>query len=582
MGSLTDAAIREHVTPESYRRGEPYYKRGALATPRRSGRVLRALCEGSRAEPYRVTAELGVDGVEHAHCTCPVGAQGTCKHVAALLLAYLHDAEDFAEVADVETALEAMSPQTLRATLHYVLRRHPELELVLEMRFPTEDGVRHEEPVDPQIYRDQARAVFREGAQGLGAVSQLVDALRPLVEIGEGFMQMGEAFTGATITRALAEEILEQLGGDAVRDEDGFLDALLGELAQIFLSVWRSDSVSRRAQRVVLEGFVTLAMAEGNAPPTQSAVEEAILSPDFDEEARGEMALYMRQRLKERAGGEATDSFLLLRLEAAHIDEEVFIERCRALGRRDELVRYLLERDRKDEAITEFEAVQGGYFMALVEAFTRHGLADEIAPIVQARYSEDGDPRLLGWLEQRWSEAGEHAKACSAALTRFYRHPEDARLERVRRAARASEQWEIIRPGVMAYLREAGEWEVLFRALLREEDWDRADATLREARRAGHISADAWLELRAELAQGARHARPHLAKRAYQQVAEQLIEKRALANFKRAASLLTHARQLAEDLDELALWDDYMEELLARYGRFQGLRAALEAVGLRV
>src|SRR3712207_3561600 len=67
----------------SIQRGSPYVGDAVFDT-RRTGATLKARCQGTAAQPYRVTATLGTTGVTQSTCSCPVG--GRCKHVAALLL----------------------------------------------------------------------------------------------------------------------------------------------------------------------------------------------------------------------------------------------------------------------------------------------------------------------------------------------------------------------------------------------------------------------------------------------------------------------------------------------------------------
>ncbi len=55
--------------------------------------TLKALCQGSAASPYRVEVTFSQKGIASTNCSCPVGAGGYCKHVAALLLTWLHEPE---------------------------------------------------------------------------------------------------------------------------------------------------------------------------------------------------------------------------------------------------------------------------------------------------------------------------------------------------------------------------------------------------------------------------------------------------------------------------------------------------------
>src|SRR5438046_357196 len=93
LPALGERDIRALVGDPRFDRGQACFAAGAVFDPRRSGPALRARCEGSGGEWYRLEATLDVRGVSHARCSCPVGAEGDCKHVAAMLLAWQHAPE---------------------------------------------------------------------------------------------------------------------------------------------------------------------------------------------------------------------------------------------------------------------------------------------------------------------------------------------------------------------------------------------------------------------------------------------------------------------------------------------------------
>lgn len=60
------------------------------------GTVLSGECTGTYAPYYRVQVELDEAGIADASCTCLYEYGGYCKHIVALLLAYLHHPKSFA------------------------------------------------------------------------------------------------------------------------------------------------------------------------------------------------------------------------------------------------------------------------------------------------------------------------------------------------------------------------------------------------------------------------------------------------------------------------------------------------------
>src|SRR5712691_2912826 len=93
---LTESMIQALASPESFHRGHEYYEAGAIFNAALQGDLLLGECEGSSAPSYQVRIQLDNAGIREAACTCPYDWGGVCKHIVALLLAYLHDRKQFA------------------------------------------------------------------------------------------------------------------------------------------------------------------------------------------------------------------------------------------------------------------------------------------------------------------------------------------------------------------------------------------------------------------------------------------------------------------------------------------------------
>jgi uncharacterized Zn finger protein len=150
--------IQAWVDPASYRRGESYFHQGAINEARRQGMTLKASCLGSSALSYRVQATLDEDGIADGECSCPVGNGGHCKHVAALLLAWLDNPESFAQIADTQTALEQRSKPELIALVRQMLQRYPDLEYLLQLPLPIKST--DQTTINPAVIRRQVSYAF--------------------------------------------------------------------------------------------------------------------------------------------------------------------------------------------------------------------------------------------------------------------------------------------------------------------------------------------------------------------------------------------------------------------------------------
>jgi len=58
LPQLTEADIRRWTGEESFKRGQRHFHQGMVLNPHRAGLMLKAQCQGSRSQPYRVQVTL--------------------------------------------------------------------------------------------------------------------------------------------------------------------------------------------------------------------------------------------------------------------------------------------------------------------------------------------------------------------------------------------------------------------------------------------------------------------------------------------------------------------------------------------
>src|SRR5688572_20957396 len=105
-------AVRDWVGDFEIGKARRYAEGAAVSGCVRSRGQLRACVKGTRTRPYRVWVEARDGAVTAAGCTCPVGRsapsqRGRCKHIAAVLLAYLEAPNRFVRLSDIRADLEA-------------------------------------------------------------------------------------------------------------------------------------------------------------------------------------------------------------------------------------------------------------------------------------------------------------------------------------------------------------------------------------------------------------------------------------------------------------------------------------------
>lgn len=215
--------IRLRVDPQSFLRGRAYFQDDAIFDARRQDSTLKGRCDGSAAKAYRLWATFEAGALSQAQCSCPVGGDGTCKHVAALLLTWLHNPEAFLATEDLDTSLHRRSKEDLIALVKQMLRQRPELEPLLETPLPS--GETRREPARPEVYRRQAAAVFRRADHDWHAAGAVAEELLTIYAIGDGFARQGDYASAGAVYSGVCDEVMEC--HEEFQDEEGELDGVI-------------------------------------------------------------------------------------------------------------------------------------------------------------------------------------------------------------------------------------------------------------------------------------------------------------------------------------------------------------------
>ncbi len=569
---LNDIELERLVGATALQRGLPYWRRGAILQPQRQDHTLRGQCEGSRPTPYEIVIELPPHGPHSARCSCPVGAQGRCKHVAALATLWHHEPERFTPIPSLAEALRARSREELEAMIQHIIACEPEQALLLGMRFPTDTP--RSGPLDPAPYH--AAIAHRLHVSALATPSQRDAALRPYLHLAAQLTARADGVAAVITLDALLRALispappphnpLEQLALDA-------LDALGATLHELELPP--------TSQHLAMDLLIDLAhqpQADGELARHARDLALTLTSPA----QRQRLALTLRQRLGlSHADETQRDSWLLLQLEAHQLDDATYLSRCRALGKTEAIIRHLLARSRAQEAILEAREASDELFAQLILEFSARGHTEQIVDEVQQRYARTAHTPLLAWLEERHAARGEWAAALTAAQTRFWRAPLASLYERLRDYAShdpSGYAWALLRPGLLAHLRERGDWLTLASCALLEDALDEALRIAEEPRHRAQGAREAWLALDELLLERASATRPHSALRAAQRAAEARLERPGQLEL--ALDHLARAHALTRTIAEPSLWRDYRGQLETRFSRVSGLSEGLTQRGL--
>jgi hypothetical protein len=562
---LTEADVRRWAGDTSIQRGRPYVP-DALFNLRRTGRTLKAGCEGSAPHPYRVEATLGAQGVEAARCTCPVGGDGRCKHVAALLLAWIADPLSFAEVEDIAVSLERRSKDELVALVRQMVARYPDLELLLELPLPVAD--QRPRPNDAALRR-QIDAVLRNVGAGWDAGDEVAARLTPLVQIGRDYLRLGDPMAAATVFDVVARGVLERY--EQLHDEEGDLQEVVNECVAGLgecLHVVKDGAPREQILRTLFDIY-RWDIAFGGIDMGYEATDLILALATPDERRR--VVGWVRESLPHGdSWARETLGALLLQLEGDALDDEAFLRLCRDTGRTEDLVARLLDRGRTGEALAAVSATAGARLLALADLLREHGQGEQAERIVRERAAGRPDFELLAWLKERAVERGALAEAAALAERLFRALPNVQSYAQLKALAQRAGEWERMRPPLLQRLAKEGRHSLLIDIHLADGD----------ARQAVILLPHAVGGQRIRIAQAAEQEFPREAIGLYQRAAEELIGWQGRQNYATAAGYLARVGALYRRLGEESAWLELASALRREHRRLRALQEELTKAGV--
>jgi hypothetical protein len=198
---LTDRKIKTLVGERSFTLALDYLADGALSHLHRAGRTLTACVRGTAAKPYKVSIRFDATGLDSADCACPV-ASGSCKHIAAVLIAFARTPDAFVPADQLDKKLQKLDKPHLIALLKQIFRRDPALENLLDT---IPDG---KKPLSPDAFRAQADDAFDNAPDDWGYTGEIAARLRPLVETADDFQTANQPQNAAAAYQGILQSVL--------------------------------------------------------------------------------------------------------------------------------------------------------------------------------------------------------------------------------------------------------------------------------------------------------------------------------------------------------------------------------------
>jgi uncharacterized Zn finger protein len=563
---LTEKVIKQRVGERSFQRGRDYFESDAVFDCRRQGEWLKARCRGQSSDYYVVSARIADGQIKEAECHCPVGSGGNCKHVAALLLTWLHAPEEFRETAPLEERLSKCSKSRLIELIGQMIEHEPELDSWLELALPTVTPSGKGEVVKPDAYRHQAVAAFSQAGHGWGADADVTAALESLKKIGDQFLSRKNVESAVAVYRGILEGFVSEY--ESLRDESGDVCVVAGEcIASLGECLPRLAEGSEARESVLRALFDVLRfdIDFGGIGVSDEAPE--ILAEQSTATERATIAGWIREELQ--TGRDLGSNWerqswgsLLLDFAEEPEDDETYLEHCRKFGLTSALVERLLERGRLEEALREIRSASDYDLMGLSDQLIAHKHVDLAHTLVRDRLSASEEGRnnwqLREWLKRFYQSRKNWQALLELDVEEFRGQPSLAQYQEIRKLATKLKTWDMPRSELLSSVPHDS--NDLIRIYLDEGNVDQA--ILHWESRAGkrRIVVD-WDRIDLEVAQAAEKSHPETALEIYHAEVERLIFARGRQNYESACQFLKKIRALLKTSSHGDGWEDYISRL---------------------
>ncbi|MBW6474954.1 MAG: SWIM zinc finger family protein, partial [Anaerolineaceae bacterium] len=468
--TLSSTAIQAWVGPASFSKGEAYYFQNAIFEARRQGLNLTARCRGSSAPSYRVQVVLDAKGIASAHCSCPVGGGGHCKHVAALLLTWLEKPGTFQATENINSILTQRNKGELIAIILQMLQHDPDLAYLLEV--PSLVSGSAAQSIDPQVIRLQVKGAFSSAGVEWGWRNpvEITADLEGLLRVADRYLEIKDDPNAATIYRVVSEEVM-QYKDILMQDDEGSL----GWLVNVCISALADclDVIQTPSERLdILHSLLNIYLADLELGGLFIADEvPGILFDHATSPEKDHLAEWIRPVLPGLDGWAAeTLGGLFLELQEGKLQTDEYLEICRQTGRLNDLVGKLLALDRVEEAVSEARTANDYRLLSLATLFVDQGFGSLGEQLILDRTKDSRDSRLWEWLRDHAIAQGDLAKALSLALNLFWNRPSLANFLEIKKIAGQHDQWLNLRSELMTKLRDENRFELLAEIYLDEEE----------------------------------------------------------------------------------------------------------------
>lgn len=580
---LSHESIQNYVGLASFQRGEKYVRNQAVVQGKCKNHLVTAFCQGHEFDPYRVEAIFDSEGLVSSYCSCPVGAGGKCKHVAALLLTWVENPESFINWDELKEKLAHYDSIALVELIDFLddkVKNSAESIQAFQQNLQSLKSARLAKYFQriEEAFHVSELPWYHPDEGGIAEIAFTLSKIRADVD---QLIEEGQWEEVIRISQALVQHIvlhlenhpdpwgnLEEVIKGCVRSLDHALEKIKAEptwrqrIFQILFrlieeQIYRETSIGAEEAKEVLLRHVRAEEREKIITWVQAIQTHQITEQE-----------HQNQRLED----------FLIDLQKETLEPAIYLEHYRQTGQVIKLVESLLKLGQVKEAEQVAQQKESAlYTLALANLFVRDQQPQIAEELVLNTLLQRKDLSILRWLKEFYQQQGLLEQALEQAKHILYLPPQFNYYQDVQELAEKIGIWSKIYQEVIKHLQECNHNYLLIEVYLDEKKLKKAMKILEQMAQQAvdHYGDTQYTLLALRVATLVRHPYPQFALKIYQEIVQYLIEERNRESYQRASDHLHIIRSIYQDLQQTENWNHYLKDLLQTYRRLKALKDEL-------
>lgn len=220
---LIEPDVAKLFDPRIYQRGKEYFEEGRLNRPIVHRGSIMADVKGTMPEEYHISIDLR-DGNFIASCTCPY-AFGYCKHIAAVLYAWVRRPGIFKDLGRSEDMLRKLGKEEVVEIVMDMIRYDPDVLYVINLRLTPG-------PELPGFIDREMKAIFSQEYADYLNVREIVKRLDIFREYALDLARARDVSTALTVIVPVIDAVLANY--TRLEDADGLMKNFFGGALDMF------------------------------------------------------------------------------------------------------------------------------------------------------------------------------------------------------------------------------------------------------------------------------------------------------------------------------------------------------------